>query len=59
MGNRDSIVIKTSIIGIITNIFLAGIKALIGIITKSIAITYDSLKTKTLSSVFFLSFKEL
>ena len=43
MGNRDGIVIKTSIIGIITNIFLAGVKALIGIITKSIAITYDSL----------------
>ncbi len=43
MVNRDSIVVRTSIIGIITNIFLATVKAIIGLATRSIAITYDSL----------------
>ncbi len=43
MANRDSIVVRTSVIGIVANIFLATVKALIGIATRSIAITYDSI----------------
>ena len=34
--NRDKVIIKTSIIGILANIFLAGFKAVIGIMSKSI-----------------------
>ncbi|MBR1592372.1 MAG: cation transporter [Ruminococcus sp.] len=40
--NRDDIIVKTSITGIIANVFLASFKAVIGIISHSIAITMDS-----------------
>ncbi len=40
---RASIIIKTSIIGIITNIVLAGFKATLGILSNSIAITTDAI----------------
>ena len=40
--NRDSIIIRTSIIGIITNIFLAAFKAVIGVISNSIAVILDA-----------------
>ncbi|MBR1528184.1 MAG: cation transporter [Oscillospiraceae bacterium] len=39
---RDKIIIRTSIIGIIANIFLAGFKAVIGVLSHSIAITMDA-----------------
>ncbi len=41
-ANREKAIVKTSIIGIITNIFLAGFKAAIGIISNSIAVTLDA-----------------
>ena len=41
-AKREKVIVKTSIIGIVTNIFLAGFKALIGMITNSIAITLDA-----------------
>jgi len=41
--NRNSIIIRTSIIGITANVFLALFKAVIGIISHSIAITLDAL----------------
>lgn len=40
--NRDRVIIKTSIIGILANIFLAGFKAVIGIMSNSIAIVMDA-----------------
>lgn len=40
--NREKQIIRTSIIGIAANLFLAGFKALVGIITHSIAITLDA-----------------
>jgi len=40
--NRDNVIIKTSIIGIIANVFLAGFKAVIGLMTNSIAIVLDA-----------------
>lgn len=40
--NRDKVIIKTSIIGILANIFLAGFKAAIGIMSNSIAIVMDA-----------------
>lgn len=39
---REKVIVKTSVIGIVTNVFLAGFKAIIGIITNSIAITLDA-----------------
>ncbi len=40
--NRDRKIIKTSIIGILANVFLAGFKAVIGIMSNSIAIVMDA-----------------
>ncbi|MDD6578485.1 MAG: cation diffusion facilitator family transporter [Lachnospiraceae bacterium] len=40
--SRDKIIVKTSVIGILTNAGLAAFKALIGLITHSIAITMDA-----------------
>ena len=39
---RDRIIIRTSIIGIIANVFLAAVKAVVGVISNSIAITLDA-----------------
>ena len=41
-NTRDKIIIRTSIIGIIANAFLAGFKAVIGLATNSIAIIMDA-----------------
>ncbi|WP_408070858.1 cation diffusion facilitator family transporter [Butyrivibrio sp. JL13D10] len=51
--DRNSTIIKTSIIGIITNILLAGFKAVVGIISGSIAIVLDAVNnlSDALSSV--------
>ena len=50
---REKEIVKTSIIGILTNVFLAGFKAVIGIISNSIAITLDAVNnlSDALSSV--------
>lgn len=40
---REKVIIKTSLIGIITNLLLASFKAFIGLLSKSIAITLDAL----------------
>ncbi len=41
-GNRNAVIIRTSVIGILANVFLAGFKAVIGIISGSIAIILDA-----------------
>lgn len=41
-NNRDKIIIRTSIIGIVANAFLAGFKAVVGLATNSIAIVMDA-----------------
>ena len=41
-SSREKTIIKTSIIGIIANVFLAGFKAVIGLMTNSIAIVLDA-----------------
>ena len=50
---RDKIIIKTSIVGIVANIFLASFKAAVGIISNSIAVTLDAVNnlSDALSSV--------
>ena len=40
--SRDKIIIRTSVIGIAANVFLAAFKAVVGLITGSIAITLDA-----------------
>lgn len=40
--NRDGIIIRTSIIGIVTNIFLVAFKMFVGLISNSIAIILDA-----------------
>ena len=51
--NRESIIIRTSIIGIAANIFLAAFKAFVGLISNSIAIVLDAVNnlSDALSSV--------
>ena len=50
---RESKIIKTSIIGIVVNLILVAFKAVIGILTNSIAITLDAVNnlTDALSSI--------
>ncbi len=40
--NREKTIIRASIIGIVANVFLAGFKAVIGLMTNSIAIVLDA-----------------
>ena len=51
--NRDKVIIRTSIIGILSNIFLASFKAIVGIISNSIAVTLDAINnlSDALSSI--------
>lgn len=50
---RDKVIIRTSIIGILTNVLLATFKAVIGIMSNSIAVTLDAVNnlSDALSSV--------
>lgn len=51
--NRDRIIIKTGFIGVVTNIFLAAFKAVIGLLSNSIAIILDAVNnfSDALSSI--------
>ncbi|MBR3737237.1 MAG: cation transporter, partial [Eubacterium sp.] len=51
--SREKAIVKTSVIGIVTNAFLAAFKAAIGIISNSIAVTLDAVNnlSDALSSV--------
>ena len=53
MDNREKIVIKTSIISIVSNIVLAGFKAFVGLLANSIAIISDAVNnlSDALSSI--------
>ena len=42
VSDRNKIIIRTSIIGILTNVFLAGFKALVGLLSHSISVTLDA-----------------
>ena len=50
---RDQVIIRTSIIGIITNVLLAAFKAFVGIVSNSIAVTLDAVNnlSDALSSI--------
>lgn len=51
--NRDKVIIRTSIIGILANVFLASFKAAVGVLSSSIAIVLDAVNnlSDALSSV--------
>lgn len=53
VASREKIIVKTSIIGIVTNIFLAAFKAAVGLLSNSIAIILDAVNnlSDALSSV--------
>ncbi|MBP5733738.1 MAG: cation transporter [Lachnospiraceae bacterium] len=52
--NREKVIVKTSIIGILTNLFLVGFKAFVGLMSGSIAVILDEVNnlSDALSSVF-------
>ena len=41
-ANRDKTIVRTSIIGILANVFLAAFKAVVGLTSNSIAIVMDA-----------------
>jgi cation diffusion facilitator family transporter len=53
VGSRDRIIIRTSLIGIGANVFLAAFKAVVGLLSHSIAVTLDAVNnlSDALSSV--------
>ncbi len=53
MENREKIIVKTSVIGIITNLLLVGFKAFVGLVSNSIAVILDAVNnlSDALSSV--------
>ncbi|MBP5552791.1 MAG: cation diffusion facilitator family transporter [Spirochaetales bacterium] len=40
--NREKTIVKTSVIGIVTNLFLVGFKAFVGFVSNSIAVILDA-----------------
>ena len=40
--NRDQLIVRTSVIGIVANLFLAAFKAAVGLLSHSIAVTLDA-----------------
>ena len=52
-ADRNKIIVKTSVVGIVTNIFLAAFKAAVGLISNSIAVILDAVNnlSDALSSV--------
>ena len=52
-ANRDKVIVRTSIIGIAANVFLAAFKAAVGIVSNSIAVVLDAVNnlSDALSSV--------
>lgn len=53
VADRNQVIIKTSVIGILTNILLAAFKAAVGILSHSIAVTLDAVNnlSDALSSI--------
>ena len=52
-GERDKVIVQTSVIGIVTNVALAGFKAAVGLLANSIAVLLDAVNnfSDALSSV--------
>ena len=52
-ANRERVIVKTSVIGIVTNLLLVGFKAFVGLVSNSIAVILDAVNnlSDALSSV--------
>ena len=52
-ANRDAVIVRTSVVGIIANLFLAAFKAAVGLLSNSIAVVLDAVNnlSDALSSV--------
>lgn len=52
-ANREKVIVKTSVIGIVTNLLLVGFKAFVGLVSNSIAVILDAVNnlSDALSSV--------
>ncbi len=52
-ANREKVIVKTSVVGILTNVLLVGFKATVGILSNSIAVILDAVNnlSDALSSV--------
>ena len=46
-SSRDAVIVRTSIIGILANVFLAAFKAVVGLTANSIAIVMDAVNNLT------------
>ena len=53
MDNRDGVIIRTSVVGILTNVLLAAFKAAVGLASRSIAVVLDAVNnlSDALSSI--------
>ncbi|MBQ3697669.1 MAG: cation diffusion facilitator family transporter, partial [Spirochaetales bacterium] len=40
--SRDKIIVRTSVVGIVANLFLSGFKAIVGVMANSIAVILDA-----------------
>ena len=51
--NRNKVIVKTSVVGIVTNVILASVKAVIGLMANSIAVVLDAVNNRSdaLSSI--------
>ena len=51
--NRNKVIIQTSVVGIVTNVILASVKAVIGLMANSIAVVLDAVNnlSDALSSI--------
>ena len=51
--NRNKVIVKTSVVGIVTNVILASVKAVIGLMANSIAVVLDAVNnlSDALSSI--------
>ncbi len=51
--NRDKVIVRTSVVGILVNVLLAAFKAVIGIMSNSIAVLLDAVNnlSDALSSI--------
>jgi len=51
--NRDKVIIQTSVVGILTNVFLAVFKSAVGVLSNSIAVVLDAVNnlSDALSSI--------
>ena len=61
MDSRDGVIIRTSVVGILTNVLLAAFKAAVGLASHSIAVVLDAVNnlSDALSSIITIIFPSI